>query len=129
MTRLFAGTPFDKPPTCGTCGQLEGTCTCPPAVTVPTWAEPRTQTVKLFEEKRKGNRFVTIVRGLSPETTDFAALLTTLKNTCGAGGSIEEHDLVIQGQQLVRLTDTLRQSGYRIAGGKAKGGPTSGTGR
>ncbi len=120
MTRLFAGTAFDRPPTCEVCQKLEDECACPPVVKAPTWAEPKTQTVKLFEEKRKGNRWVTIVRGLKRETTDMATLLTTLKSSCGAGGSIEEDDLVIQGQQLQRITDQLKTLGYRMAGGKSK---------
>ncbi len=30
MTRLFAGTPFDRPPTCERCGKLVEDCACPP---------------------------------------------------------------------------------------------------
>ena len=38
VTRLFAGTPWDRPPTCERCGELEAECKCPPVV--PELLEP-----------------------------------------------------------------------------------------
>ena len=49
--RLFEGTPFDRPPTCERCGQLESNCTCPPLA--PPRIPPEKQTARLSVEKRK----------------------------------------------------------------------------
>ena len=40
MTRLFAGTPWDRPPTCERCGKLESECACPPPAVEPKRLPP-----------------------------------------------------------------------------------------
>lgn len=117
MTRLFAGTPFDRPPECDVCGRLEEECECPPpAPAPPTYAEPETQTARLSVEKRKRGKMVTVIRGLSAEENDLSALLTKLKTTCGAGGTLQQDSVEIQGRHLDRLRDELQTVGYRVKG-------------
>jgi len=112
MMRLFEGTPFDRPPRCERCEQLETECNCPPL------AEPRTppdrQTARLILEKRKGNKLITAVRGLLDEGTHLAELLTQLKSSCGAGGSIQDETLELQGDQRERAAALLKKLGYRV---------------
>ena len=112
--RLFEGTPFDRPPRCERCGELEADCTCPPEP--PPRIPPEEQTARLSVEKRKKGKRVTVVRGLSAEGNDLPALLTQLKNTCGAGGAIKEDVLEIQGDQLDTVRQALRNIGYRVSG-------------
>ena len=111
--RLFEGTPFDRPPRCEVCGELEEECICPPA------PEPRTppekQTLKVFVEKRKGKRSVTVVKGLVDEGSHLSDLLTDLKSHCGAGGAIREGTVEIQGDQRDRMIAWLRERKYRIS--------------
>jgi translation initiation factor 1 len=83
--RLFEGTPFDRPPKCERCGQLEQECTCPPEP--PARTPPERQTARLQLEKRKSGRVVTVIRGLFATGNDLPELLTRLKSVCGAGGS------------------------------------------
>ena len=112
--RLFEGTEFDRPPRCERCGKLEQDCQCPPeaAPLIP----PEKQTARLAVEKRKKGKVVTVIRGLEPEGNDLPALLTKLKNVCGAGGTISEDGIEIQGKHLERLRETLGQIGYRVKG-------------
>ena len=112
--RLFEGTEFDRPPRCERCGELEADCHCPPeaAPLIP----PEKQTARLAVEKRKKGKVVTVIRGLEPEGNDLPALLTKLKNSCGAGGTISEDGIEIQGKHLERLRETLGQIGYRVKG-------------
>lgn len=110
--RLFQGTPFDRPPRCEQCGELEENCRCPPP------AEPRTppekQTLRLALEKRKGNKLVTVIRGLADEGTHLPELLTRLKSACGAGGTLQAGVLEIQGDQRERMSTLLSGLGYRL---------------
>ncbi|MCL4115595.1 UNVERIFIED_CONTAM: hypothetical protein GTU68_058642 [Idotea baltica] len=77
---------------------------------------PEKQTAKLSVEKRKRGKVVTVIAGLSPENTDLNALLKDLKNHVGAGGSVADTSLEIQGRQLERVRDKLKTMGYRVKG-------------
>ena len=110
--RLFEGTVFDRPPRCEQCGELEADCKCPsPAVVeIP----PEKQTVRLQVENRKRGKQVTAIRGLKLSENGLASLLTNLKNTCGAGGSIDDGVIEIQGSQIDRVRSALEKLGYRV---------------
>jgi len=110
--RLFEGTPFDRPPRCEACGELEADCKCPPPAVVET--APAKQTVRLQVENRKRGKQVTAIRGLKLSEAGLASLLTTLKNSCGAGGSIDEGVIEIQGGQIDRVRAALEKLGYRV---------------
>ena len=112
--RLFEGTLFDRPLRCEVCGKLEAECTCPPPE-IPRIA-PEKQTAKLSIEKRKKGKLVTVIQGLPGEGNDLPALLAALKNLCGAGGTLKEDVLEIQGQHLDRIRGHLAQLGYRTKG-------------
>jgi translation initiation factor 1 len=112
--RLFAGTPFDRPPTCDRCGALEADCTCHPLPAARIPAEQ--QQARLSVEKRKKGKMVTVVSGLPPDDNDLPGLLSQLKSKCGAGGTIKEQSIEIQGEHLERIRDVLRQIGYRVKG-------------
>src|SRR5258708_18495761 len=73
LGRLFAGTPFDRPPTCDRCGKLESECACPPLVVEPVRLAPETQTARLKLERRPKGKVVTVVGGLDPEGNDLEA--------------------------------------------------------
>lgn len=110
--RLFEGTAFDRPPRCERCDQLESECKCPPPPEVRT--APGKQTVRLALENRKGKKLITTVRGLVDEGSHLAELLAQLKSTCGAGGSIQEAVLELQGDQRERAAALLKKLGYRV---------------
>ncbi len=112
--RLFEGTPWDQPPRCERCGELEEICTCPPPARACT--PPEQQTARLATEKRKKGKMVTVVRGLSPEENDLPELLAKIKASCGAGGTVKDEWLEIQGNHVARVRDLLRDIGYRVQG-------------
>lgn len=110
--RLFEGTQFDRPPVCDRCDKLESECKCVPEPT-PRLA-PEKQTARLQVEKRKKGKTVTAIRGLSAEDNDLPELLTTLKTKCGAGGTIQEDCLEIQGKHVDRAATVLEKIGYKV---------------
>jgi translation initiation factor 1 len=113
--RLFEGTPFDRPPRCDRCGELEAACRCPPPAAAPLRA-PSSQTATLAVEKRKKGKVVTVIRGLRADQNDLPALLVRLKSQCGAGGSLNGDAVEIQGNQLDRIRAMLTALGYRTKG-------------
>lgn len=113
MNRLFAGTPFDRPPRCERCQQLESDCQCPPPPHQWLAADQQTASVRL--QRRKGGRVVTLIAGLQPQESDFTALLKSLKDSCAAGGAVRDDHLEIQGDHADRVRQQLRQLGYRLA--------------
>ena len=132
MTRLFAGTPFDIPPRCEDCGELESECVCTPqqkakaeqrrgqeqarrqqeADRVP----PQEQTARISVQRRKGGRRVTVVEGLTAKANDLPQLLGRLQAACGTGGTVKaKEDLIeLQGEQLEPVRETLVEIGYRV---------------
>ena len=112
---LFAGTKWDVPPSCDRCGKLTADCQCPPPPQpAPARVPPQKQTARLALEKRPGGKFVTVVRGLLAADNDLPALLSKLKGGCGAGGTIKDDTIEIQGQQLDRAAQLLEQAGYKV---------------
>ena len=114
---IFAGTPWDLPPRCDRCGDLEADCRCPPATAAPpTRVPPQQQTAQLAIENRQRGKSVTVVRGLAAGDNDLPDLLTRLKAACGAGGTIKEDAIEIQGQHLERVRSLLVVIGYKTKG-------------
>lgn len=109
---LLAGTIFDRPPHCERCDKLESECKCPPLK--PVRPAAGTQTARIAVEKRKHGRVVTVIRGLNAADNDLDALVKQLKNACGAGGTISEDGIEIQGNQVDRIRMELKKIGYRV---------------
>lgn len=114
MSRLFSGTKWDRPPSCERCGKLEAECACPPrpppeSVRIP----PESQTAKLLLEKRAKGKVVTLVANLDPVGNDLPALATLLKAKCGAGGTVKDDRVELQGDHLAGAEEVLRGLGYK----------------
>ena len=114
MGRLFAGTPLDRPPTCDRCGKPESACACPPPIVEPPRLSPETQTARLKLEKRPKGKVVTLVAGLDPAGNDLEALAAKLKGRCGAGGTVKDGSIELQGDHLTSAEGALKAIGYKI---------------
>lgn len=112
--RLFEGTEFYQPPRCERCNELEEACQCQPPEPQPQ--PPQEQVAKIRVEKRKKGKVVTVVQGLADGNPGrhFGELLTRLKNVCGAGGTIQNECIEIQGDHRERIESTLKQIGFRV---------------
>jgi translation initiation factor 1 len=117
LGRLFAGTPFDRPPTCERCGKRESECACPPTVDEPVRLAPETQTARLKVEKRPKGKVVTVVLGLDPVGNDLEALAAKLKGRCGTGGTVKDGSIELQGDHLSAAESALNAIGYKTRRG------------
>jgi len=113
---LFDGTPLERPVVCERCGKPDAECRCAPAVEPQVRTPPEKQQVRLAIEKRKRGKAVTVVRGLADDGEHLAEVLTRLKSSCGAGGTVKEGEIEIQGRQLERVREVLADLGYRVSG-------------
>ena len=66
------------------------------------------------EKKGRGGKTVTVIYGLQHTPAALKELLVMLKNTCGAGGTIKETELEIQGDQRDKVAEKLHQMGYKV---------------
>ncbi len=114
MQRIFSGTEWDRPPVCDRCGKPEADCGCPPPPPPPPERlAPESQTARLSLEKRAKGKLVTVVAGLDPAGNDLPALAATLKARCGAGGTVKDDRVELQGDHLAAAEGVLRGLGYK----------------
>jgi translation initiation factor 1 len=138
MSRLFAGTPFDRPAPCETCGKPPADCRClrlpdkkgkhPTGgqgaigknrldsglvLTPKNSNPPADQIAKIRIEKRKGNRMVTVINGLEHPGNDLDALCGALKKALGVGGSVQGRSVELQGDHGEAVRDRLIQAGFK----------------
>ena len=74
--------------------------------------------VRIFREKGgRGGKVVTVIRGLPSHALSEAA--AELRRVCGAGGTVKEAAVEIQGDQREKVGLYLQEQGYRtkLAGG------------
>jgi translation initiation factor 1 len=77
-------------------------------------AAPRKGTgIRLRLERRASGRVVTAISGLPGSPPEVAALARQLKSACGAGGTVKDGVLEIQGDQRDRIEAALRGRGLK----------------
>lgn len=71
------------------------------------------------ETKGRKGKGVTLIEGLALEEAALNALVKTLKNKCGSGGTIKDGLVEIQGDHRQMLYVYLQEQGYKVklAGG------------
>jgi translation initiation factor 1 len=73
----------------------------------------KTVRVRLDTKGRKG-KSVTLVEGLHHNPTTMGEIAKILKQHCGAGGTVKEGQIEIQGDQRERVADKLREMNYVV---------------
>ncbi len=69
--------------------------------------------VVLDKKGRKG-KTVTVISGLQHNPATMEEIARTLKQHCGAGGSVKNGNIEIQGDQRERATQKLRSMNYKL---------------
>jgi translation initiation factor 1 len=76
--------------------------------------------VRVFREKGgRGGKTVTVVRGLPERGAALEARAGELKRLCGAGGTVRDGAIEVQGDHRDKVAERLRGLGYtvKLAGG------------
>lgn len=68
------------------------------------------------QESRKGRKgkTVTIISGFQSKPETLNALLKDLKTFCGAGGTVKEMSIEVQGEHREKIIQKLKQLGYKV---------------
>ncbi|MBD2139019.1 translation initiation factor [Anabaena sp. FACHB-1237] len=81
---------------------------------------PNQQNVRIQATRsgRKG-KTVTVITGFQAKPETLTALLKQLKTQCGAGGTVKENEIEIQGDHKQKILEILVKLGYKakISGG------------
>ena len=102
---------------CPACGQPLAACVCKQLAKV---APAGDGTVRVSREKQgRGGKTVTVVRGLPLDAQALAVLGKGLRAACGAGGTVKDGVLEVQGDHAERVLALLLAEGYKAkrAGG------------
>lgn len=66
------------------------------------------------ETKGRKGKGVTVVTGINLDDAKLKELATSLKQKCGAGGTIKDGVIEIQGDHRDRLIEELQKKGYTV---------------
>jgi translation initiation factor 1 len=71
--------------------------------------------VRIEKKGRKG-KIVTVIEGFRHNPQTMEEIATILKRRCGAGGTVKEMTIEVQGDQRSRVAEILREMNYTIKG-------------
>ena len=66
------------------------------------------------ETKGRGGKAVTVVRGLALDTDQLGAIGKRLRAACGAGGTVKDGVLEVQGDHAERVVELLKAEGWTV---------------
>ena len=95
---------------CPGCGKPSAACVCRQAA-VPVG--DGTVRVRLDTKGRKG-KGVTLITGVPLGAIELSALGKTLKQRCGAGGTVKDGVIEVQGDHCNFLIEELKQQGWNV---------------
>ena len=108
----------DSGRTCPDCRQALAACVCKQAAAAAL--KPGDGVVRVSRETQgRRGKAVTVVRGVPLAGLELAELAKRLKAVCGAGGSLKDGVIEVQGEHVDKLIEHLRQRGWTVkrAGG------------
>lgn len=67
-----------------------------------------------IETKHRGGKTVTLIEGFEGNDDDGKDLCKLLKQKCGTGGSYKDGEMLVQGNELKKVTEALIKAGYNV---------------
>ena len=105
---------------CPDCRQPVAACACKAAAKARVAGDGNVKVSR--EAKGRGGKTVTLVRGLALEADALAALGKQLRSACGAGGTVKDGVVEIQGDHCELVIEQLKKHGHNA---KRTGGRTA----
>jgi translation initiation factor 1 len=90
---------------CDTCGLPEELCVCEEIAR-------ESQEIRIYADKRRYGKVMTIVEGINPQDIDLDKLVKELKNKCACGGTLKEGRVELQGEHRKRVAEVLKEMGF-----------------
>lgn len=101
---------------CRVCGWPQKNCQCSTRHEVVEKVPARVVAKLRMEKKGRGGKAVTVVYGLPRNAEFLQELSRDLKRACGAGGTVIDDGVEIQGDLRERVRDALLKRGYVVKG-------------
>jgi translation initiation factor 1 len=80
-----------------------------------TAINPDKQKLRVTIDKRnRGGKVVTLVIGFIGSDEDLNSLCKTIKSKCGVGGSAKDGEIIIQGENKVKVSNILKTLNYKV---------------
>lgn len=95
------------PDVCPVCGLPEDLCICEQIA-------KETQYVKVYTDKRRYGKTVTIVEGINGADIDMHELARKLKTKCASGGTVKDGRIELQGDHKKKVQDSLEELGFKV---------------
>jgi translation initiation factor 1 len=108
MPRIVYSTDPEPVHQCPRCGRVP--CVCQTVDLAPNQQTAYVQR----DRKRRAGKTVTVIAGLQHNTAHYKSLLKTLQSLCGAGGTLKDGEIEIQGDHRERVAEKLRELGYKV---------------
>ena len=90
---------------CSKCGLPKDLCVCEAIV-------KEQQRIRVFREKRKWGRYVTIIEGIDNKSINLKELSGKLKSKLACGGTDKAGRIELQGDHRERAAEILIESGF-----------------
>ena len=95
------------PDICSTCGLPKELCVCEEIAR-------EQQDIKIYIEKRRYGKTVTIVEGINANDIDINDLARQLKTKCASGGTVKDGNIELQGDHKKKVQNALVELGFNL---------------